>query len=312
VSVTLTDEQAKNWAATHRSMANTLDPPATPTPTPPAGGGSTPDPSGFTGRTLGDSAVWKQQASFEENFPTLAPRGQFLSIYKMWSAYPTNYVSTDKLGIYDPYNIEVVDLDGVKVMQVRVVSGRTNGRGKPSGACPQARWGTQGDGRTKGERIQMRARVVKTGPGAHFVPLGWPPNNADWPQDGEPDYVEFDPNGSSNTVRGWLHVQNGGSSGQGQVELVSDVNANQWFVITAERIPGKSYRWYVNGKLYKQVLAPGLTPKPEEAGVTKVLASPYTVPLDYLRWPIQFESKGTAQTNDVIVAIDHWSVWEPV
>jgi hypothetical protein len=96
------------------------------------------------------------------------------------------------------------------------------------------------------------------------------------------------------------------------VELVSDVNANQWFVITAERIPGKRYRWYVNGKLYKQVLAPGLTPKAEEAGVTKVLASPYTVPLDYLRWPIQFESKGTSQTNDVIVAIDHWSLWEPV
>jgi hypothetical protein len=89
------------------------------------------------------------------------------------------------------------------------------------------------------------------------VPLGWPPNNLDWPQDSEPDYVEFDPNSSTNTVRGWLHVQNGGSSGQGQVELVSDVNANQWFVITAERIPGKSYRWYVNGKLYKQVLAPG-------------------------------------------------------
>jgi hypothetical protein len=43
-----------------------------------------------------------------------------------------------------------------------------------------------------------------------------------------------------------------------------------------------------------------------------VLASPYTVPLDYLRWPIQFESKGTSQTNDVIVAVDHWSLWEPV
>jgi hypothetical protein len=65
--------------------------------------------------------------------------------------------------------------------------------------------------------------------------------------------VEFDPNSASNTVRGWLHVQNSGSSGQGQVELVSYVNANQWFVITAECIPGKSYRWYVNGRLYKQV-----------------------------------------------------------
>jgi hypothetical protein len=41
------------------------------------------------------------------------------------------------------------------------------------------------------------------------------------------------------------HAGAGRSSGQGQVELVSDLNANQWFVITAKRIPGKSYRWYV-------------------------------------------------------------------
>jgi hypothetical protein len=137
----------------------------------------------------------------------------------------------------------------------------------------------------------MRARVVKTGPGAHFVPLGSPPNNADWPQDGEPDYVEFDPNGATNTVRGWLHVQNGGSSGQGQVELVSDVNANQWFVVTAERIPGKSYRWYVNGEALQAGVSARAGTDGREAAVKKVLAAPYTVPLDYLRWPIQFESR---------------------
>jgi hypothetical protein len=68
----------------------------------------------------------------------------------------------------------------------------------------------------------------------------------------------------------------------------------------------------VNGKLYKQVLAPGGFPKPEDQAVTTVLKSPYIVPLDYLRWPIQFDSKGTSQINDVIVAIDHWSLWEPV
>jgi hypothetical protein len=57
----------------------------------------------------------------------------------------------------------------------------------------------------------------------------------------------------------------------------------------------------------RQCLLEGFT-----RGITKVLSSPYTVPLDYLRWPIQFESKGTSQTNDVIVAIDPWSIWEPV
>jgi hypothetical protein len=111
-------------------------------------------------------------------------------------------------------------------------------------------------------------------------------------------------------VGGWFHVQNGGSNGEGQVRLLSDVSALDWFVVTAERIPGKSYRWYVNGKLYKQVLSPGLTPTEAEKAVTTVLAAPYDIPLYELRWPIQFESKGTAQTNDVIVLVDHSSLWE--
>jgi hypothetical protein len=34
---------------------------------------------------------------------------------------------------------------------------------------------------------------------------------------------------------------------------------------------GESYRWYVKGKLYKQVLAPGSRRRPAEAGDTKVL-----------------------------------------
>jgi hypothetical protein len=106
-------------------------------------------------------------------------------------------------------------------------------------------------------------------------------------------------------VGGWFHVQNGGSSGQGQVRLQSDVTMLDWFVVTAERIPGKSYRWYVNGKLYKQVRAPGGVPKAEEKAVTTVLSAPYNIPLYELRWPIQFESKGTAQANDLIVLVDH-------
>jgi hypothetical protein len=130
----LSADPGSRRTAVVETVMRDADPPPSPTPAPPSGGGSTPDPSGFTGPTLGDPAVWKQQASFEEDFPTLAPRGQFLSIYKMWSAYPTNYVSTDKQGIYEPYNIEMVEFDGLKVMQIRVVSGRTNGRGKPSGA----------------------------------------------------------------------------------------------------------------------------------------------------------------------------------
>jgi hypothetical protein len=60
------------------------------------------------------------------------------------------------------------------------------------------------------------------------------------------------------------------------------------------------------------VLSPGLTPAAADKAVTIVLASPYDIPLYDLRWPIQFESKGTSQTNDVIVLVDHWSCWELV
>jgi hypothetical protein len=65
----------------------------------------------------------------------------------------------------------------------------------------------------------------------------------------------------------------------------------------------------VNGKLYKQVLAPGGVPKEEEKAVTTVLNSPYSIPLYELRWAIQFESKGTSQTGNVVVLVDHWSLW---
>ena len=57
--------------------------------------------------------------------------------------------STDKKGIYDPANIAVVDVDGVRCMELRVVSGKTNGLGVPSGANPQPRlFGPSKDGYT--------------------------------------------------------------------------------------------------------------------------------------------------------------------
>jgi hypothetical protein len=62
----------------------------------------------------------------------------------------------------------------------------------------------------------------------------------------------------------------------------------------------------------RQVLAPGSVPKESEKAVTTVLSAPYNIPLYELRWPIQFESKATAQTNDVIVLVDHWSLWERI
>jgi hypothetical protein len=142
------------------------------------------------------------------------------------------------------------------------------------------------------------------------MPLGWPPNNADRRQDGEPDYVEFDPEQRQQhrprlASRAERWMERTGPSGAGQRRQRQPVVRPHRRAHPRQELP-------LVCKWEAQVLAPGLTPKPEEADVTNVLASPYTVPLGYLRWPIQFESRCTSQTNDVIVAIDHWSLWEPV
>jgi hypothetical protein len=43
----------------------------------------------------------------------------------MWGAYPTNYLMTGKQGFYDPGNIAVVDVDGTRAMELRVVPAPT-------------------------------------------------------------------------------------------------------------------------------------------------------------------------------------------
>jgi hypothetical protein len=103
MTVSLTDEQAKNWAATHRnmaathqSMANVLDPTPAPIPTP-DGGSVIVSPTGFPGGIASvDTTRWNEAPLFQENFPNLAAKGEFLGKYSKWSAYPTHYLVTDK------------------------------------------------------------------------------------------------------------------------------------------------------------------------------------------------------------------------
>jgi hypothetical protein len=107
-------------------------------------------------------------------------------------AYPEHYLTTDKKGLYDPANIAIVDVDGTRALELRVVSGRTNGTGKPSGATPEARLlGPKRDGYTTGERIEMRpGSTDRDRVDISFSRVGWPRGDDNWPKNGEPDYVE--------------------------------------------------------------------------------------------------------------------------
>ena len=87
-----------------------------------------------------------------------------------------------------------------------------------------------------------------------------------------------------------------GSNGEGELRLTSSVPASAWFTVGHQRIAGKSYKWMVNSKVVKTINASDLK-------------SPYGIPNHPLRWPIQLETKGTSQTNDVVVLVDWWTIW---
>lgn len=79
--------------------------------------------------------------------------------------------------------------------------------------------------------------------------------------------------------------------------MSSKVPVTSWFTVGHERLPGKSYKWTANGQVVKTVNHSDLK-------------SPYDIPLHAFRWPLQFETKGTSQTNDLIMLVDWWTIWQ--
>ncbi len=256
----------------------------------PGAGGTiiTPD---FPGRPNWDLDKWT--TVFEDNFPVLAPEGgAFLKTYSKWSAYPNHYLTTNRKGYYEPNNLSVVDTpEGQRVLQCRLVPGSYNSSHRPSGTAACPRFGSQGDGRTLNERLSLRIRVTKFADNWHAANLGWPLKDSDWPEKGEDDIWEGSLTRGSK-VGGYLHVQNGGSNGERQVSLSSDITIDDWFVVTRERFAGKSYKWFVNGKQYGET-------------VTK------DVPNDFFRWVLQLEPQvgGSSPQAEAIVQYD-WMVIE--
>lgn len=259
-------------AAQLSALANELEPPA---------------PKPFVGRSTVDPKVWRE--SFSESFDTIAAEGEFLDLYKgKWSAYPTHYQTTSKLGYYDPYRISVIDTGGLRIMNCRLMPGTKTASGRPSGTAAQPRFGPHGDGRTLSEKIEMRVRIVNPVKDWHVACLGWPLDNSTWPAYGEDDFWEQQ---TDATVGAFLHVKNGGHNGERQVAFETKIKPTDWVVIGRERIAGKSYKWFVNGKQVGQT-------------VTK------DVPDNYFRWVLQLEDGGTP-TEACNIQFDWFTLWEP-
>jgi hypothetical protein len=304
--VTLSDEQAKNWAASLRSMANTLDPPVvppepTPTPTPAPAPSPTPIPGSggtvvlgnFTGRSQMVDPYWKRV--FEDDFPFLAAEGgEFLTKYSKWSAYPNYFPTTNKLGLYEPKLLSVKaheDGSGNYLnCRLRPKSAYPDGKSRSTAAYP--RYPGQTDASSVGAKWEMRFRVPVLVPKWHAANLGWPIPDDAWPERGENDFWEQQLDGD---VGCFFHLD-GATSGGDQVHFSGHLMPNTWNVLGFEWIPGKSYAWFLNGK---EIFGDGKTAR---------LTS--RVPNWRQRIVLQLEDGGTP-TQECNVQYDWVTAWIP-
>lgn len=241
----------------------------------------------------------KWAVAIEDDFVTLAPEGEFLDVYRdRWDAYPPTYHTTSGRGYYDPDRISVIDTPGgLRVMQSRLVPGDENDNGKPSGTAAQPKINGSGANGTLGEKGEMRLRVAKTARGWHAANLGWPLDDDDWPEYGEADVFETDLRHTA-MASAFLHVEHGGSDGEGQVSFSSNVAITKWLRVGWERIPGVYFKWFVNGKLIKKVTGDDLQP-------------PYGIPSHEFRWVLQLEDDGNGPTSEALVWYDWFTLWVP-
>jgi hypothetical protein len=255
-----------------------------------------------------DTARWNATPVFQENFPNLANKGEFLGKYSKWSAYPTNYLVTDRQGYYDPGQISVKDVtvDGVtkRVMDCELRPKSMNGyQNMPSGCAPEPRGIV-----TKGEIVEVCFRTTDNDPAYHMANLGWPLRNEDWPEFGEPDFIEMDLGG---TIGAWFHLWMA-TTGSDQIGFKTGTSTANFHVVRHERIPPRPgvsepwrYKWFVDGvqqtptnidywKNNGYIHTDGKTIKKR-------------VPEREYRWVLQNETKGQSQQRASHVQYD----WVP-
>src|SRR5215217_3252150 len=87
-------------------------------------------------------------------------------------------------------------------------------------------------------------------PGYHMANLGWPLNNSDWPEFGEPDFIELD---LGRTIAAWFHLRMA-TAGNDQIGFKTGMSTAAFDVVRHERIPPRRgvseswrYKWFVDG-----------------------------------------------------------------
>jgi Glycosyl hydrolases family 16 len=230
MSVTLTDEQAKNWAATLRSMADTLDPPVTAPPSTPP---TTPPATTYAG--------FSNLPIFEENFTTNCAEGEFVSKYgSKWALYNDGWQDTSKKGRYNTKNVSVSN----GIANVRMFTSQTadpSGIFRPQVCALQPKINNSSDLYQLYGRYEYRLRADSVD-GYKVAWLLWPKSGV-WPRDGEIDFPEADLLG---TVSAFMHRQNG-TSGSDQDHFGSTTTLKDFHTYAMEWKPS-SCEFFIDGK----------------------------------------------------------------
>lgn len=288
-------------AAMHGTPGPTPGP--TPQPNPIPNPVPTPiNPSGVAAPAHADYQGWKIQGVYDFNETTpigsWGPRTNNVPpVYSKLRVYEDGWYDTagkpdvnNRPSRYHPTTV-LETKNGMLIKRLY-----DNGQGTRSAAVAVG-------GNQMGGRYSIRARMNHDAgaPGWKVAWLHWPQNDSDWPKFGEIDYPEASIRPGA-TVAGYLHVQNGGAQGQGQMHFSDPALLSQWHTYDTEWLPpgrlSPSHpgfvRHYLDGRLIFNC-----------TDGTKVPAGP-------MHWVIQTESNiggpYTAAGSRATVEID-WLAW---
>lgn len=245
----------RGHASAINAQADLLDPPATPVPVVPGGGGTIVTPTGFAGRNDKLDAYW-DAVVFQDDFPLLTE--DFFMDYKLWlsyaqsgTAYTTN-ADPAKKGNGDHY---VTNTSAVR--DVNLTDGSTRrmlvGTMKTKKATSDKKnWGVQyqpkftfgklGTSTLLDYCLQMAVGVSEDVKGWKKAGLWWNDKKV-WPKGGEDD---FDETSSPWNFGAYFHLD-GAASGGDQIHFSSKISqVGSINVLRAEFIHGKTFKLFVN------------------------------------------------------------------
>lgn len=219
------------------------------------------------------------QIVFLDTFDQNVAEGSFRAARAdAWEPYGDDWPDTSKLGVRDSRTVS--QSNG----QLRIRH-YTRTDGKPVAPALQPKVNGVVPSYTQA-RYEFRCKADSTIPGFGMANLLWPVSEA-WPRDGEIDFPECP---SSETVKCYMHRQNGTSPGD-QDYFDAGVRLTDWH----------TYAWEWKAGMYLRLF------------VDDILVTEFTsrVPATPMRWVFQTETYSPKAQESGYLSVEHAAIWVP-